>query len=68
MKKIAKNKWTDGEHMYEGNPKDGFTKIGNGDLKDEIVTRMKDHTVDSGQIVAQPVKMDELPVDTQDKE
>jgi hypothetical protein len=42
MKRISKDKWTDGEHIYEGNPKDGFTKVGNDDLKDEIIAKIKE--------------------------
>ena len=68
MKKITQNKWTDGEHIYEGNPKDGFTKIGDEKRAKEIVEAIRERTVDSGEIVAEPVKMDKKTVDTEDKE
>ena len=41
MKKIANNIWTDGEHQYKGNPRDGFTKL-DGDLRNQIIERIKE--------------------------
>ena len=42
MKKISKDKWTDGEHLYEGNPKDGFKRIGDEKRAKEIVEAIKE--------------------------
>ena len=42
MKKISKDKWTDGEHIYEGNPKDGFKKVGDEKRAAEIVKAIKE--------------------------
>jgi len=33
MKQLEHNLWTDGEHQYKGNPKEGFTKITKKDKK-----------------------------------
>ena len=42
MKKISKDKWTDGEHLYSGNPKDGFKRIGDEKRAKEIVEAIKE--------------------------
>lgn len=42
MKRISKDKWTDGEHLYEGNPKDGFKRIGDEKRAAEIVKAIKE--------------------------
>jgi len=70
MKRISKDKWTDGEHLYSGNPKDGFTRIDNDDLKDEIIAKIKerDNVVEMEAHSLQAPKMDKLTVDIEDEE
>jgi len=40
MKKISNNLWTDGEHNYSGNPREGFKKL-NQERAQEIVEAVK---------------------------
>jgi len=72
MKRISKDKWTDGEHLYSGNPKDGFTKIGDEKRAQEIVeairNREENNVVEMEAHSLQAPKMDKLTVDTDDKE
>jgi hypothetical protein len=74
MKRISKNKWTDGEHIYEGTPRTGFKQVGDSKRAKEIVEqirqRKEDETVvESGPVQLKPVEvLDEKPVDTGVKE
>lgn len=67
MKKISKDKWTDGEHIYEGNPKDGFTRVGNDDLKDEIIAKIKERD-NIVEMEAHNLQQPKKEVDTESKE
>lgn len=67
MKRIGKL-WTDGKDWFEGNPKDGFTKVNNDERAKEIVDSIRERTVDSGEVVAKPVNLDKKPIDTQPEE
>ena len=61
MKQLEHNLWTDGEHQYKGNPKEGFTKITKKDKKpvEASAFELKQHSV---------VKESKIEVDTEPKE
>ena len=70
MKRIVKDLWTDGERQYKGNPRDGFTPV-DQERVDTIVKAIKEHkpelkVVDSGEIEATPVTLEESTVDTEE--
>jgi len=68
MKKISHNKWTDGEHLYEGNPRDGFKRIGDEKRAKEIVEAIKQSNDKVVEGSAFELKQPKKEVDTEDKE
>jgi len=68
MKKISKDKWTDGEHIYEGNPKDGFKKVGDEKRAQEIVEAIKERDDNVIEASAFELKKPKKEVDTESQE
>lgn len=68
MKRISHNKWTDGEHIYEGNPKEGFKKVGDEKRAAEIVEAIKERAEDDNVVEASAfeLKKPKKSVDTQE--